>query len=211
VTWLRLIGAGLFVWVGLMAMVGIIGALGGFDGGHWLVGPAGALTFGMLIVAAISFFNPKGSNALGVGNAEEHLAELMRRDLIVESSFTATRVFGVEEYEDEGSHYFLELADGLGILALCGQYLYHYEPISDDPELNQPRSFPCTSFTVRRHRTEHYVIDLVCGGDVIEPEVMASGRVIERWLRDGFTPEDGTILTGIGFDELKRSRAGATG
>ena len=75
--------------------------------------------------------------------------------LIVDTPFQATRAFGVEDYGDEGSHYFLELADGSGILALCGQYLYAYEPITDDPELNQPRRFPCTSFTVRRHRTEH--------------------------------------------------------
>ena len=35
---------------------------------------------------------------------------------------------------------------------LSGQYLYDYEPISDDPDANEARSFPCTEFTVRRHR-----------------------------------------------------------
>lgn len=208
---LRLVGAGLFVYFGVMAAVAVTSGLGGFDGDHWLVGPAIVLTGAGLIAAALYLFNPKGSNVLGLRSPEEHLADLARRDLIVECSFQVTRAFGVQDYEDEGSHYFLELADGSGILALCGQYLYDYEPITDDPELNQPRLFPCTSFTVRRHRTGQYAIDLICGGDVIEPEVMASGDVIKGWFRDGFSPEDGTVLTGISFDELKRARAGAPG
>jgi hypothetical protein len=119
------------------------------------------------------------------------------------------RAFGVEDYEDEGICYFLELTDGSGVLVLIGQYLYAYEPIEDDPEMNQPRLFPCTAFTVRRHRTDGYVVDLVCGGDVLEPETMASGDVKAAWLRDGFDPEDGVVLTGVTFDELMRTRAGS--
>ena len=205
---LRIVAAGLFVFAGMMAVVATMGAVGA-EPDRWWGKLAILVAGGGLSALAFYSFNPKGTNALGLRSAEEQLAELARRDLIVETSFTATRAFGVEDYEDEGSHYFLELADGSGILALCGQYLYNYEPIADDPELNQPRSFPCTSFTVRRHRTEHYVIDLVCGGDVLEPEVMASGHVIKEWVQDGFAPEDGTILTGVSFDRLKRSRAEA--
>ena len=62
------------------------------------------------------------------------------------------RAFGVKEFEDEGLHYFLELTDGR-VLVLSGQYLYDYEAISDDSETNRPRAFPCSEFTLRRHKT----------------------------------------------------------
>ena len=71
----------------------------------------------------------------------------------------------MEEFEDEGLHYFIELVDGR-VLFLSGQYLYDYEPISDDPESNQPRSFPCTEFTVRRHKNDGCVVDLLRAGTV---------------------------------------------
>jgi hypothetical protein len=50
-----------------------------------------------------------------------------------------------------------------------GSYLYDYEQITDDPELNQPRTFPCSRFTVRRHKTAGYVVDIACAGDSLIP------------------------------------------
>ena len=52
-------------------------------------------------------------------------------------------------------------------------YLYDYEAISDDSETNRPRAFPCSEFTLRRHKTESYVAEIRCRGSVLEPEVMA--------------------------------------
>ena len=43
--------------------------------------------------------------------------------------------------------HFLELSDE-SVMCLYGQYLYEYEPIDDDPELNQPRLFPTSEFSV---------------------------------------------------------------
>jgi hypothetical protein len=99
----------------------------------------------------------------------------------------------VEEFEDEGLH-----------------YLYDYEPISDDPELNQPRSFPCTEFTVRRHKKDGYVVDIVRGGTVLEPEVMAPAFGNKVW-RAKRIPEDGQVITSASYDDLKREHTGATG
>ena len=47
--------------------------------------------------------------------------------------FTASRAFAVEEFEDEGSHYFVDLTDNR-VLFLSGQYLYDYEPLEDAEE-----------------------------------------------------------------------------
>ena len=213
---LRAIAAGLFVVVGVLATVAVIGALGGFDEQRppffgWIAQATLIVAATGLTIAAMRLFNPKGANAVMPQSESDALAELERLGLIVDAPFTATRAFGVDDYDDEGPHYFLQLADDAGILVLCGQYLYDYEPIDDDPDMHQPRQFPCTAFTVRRHRTEGYAVDVICPGDVIEPEVMAAGRTKKAWIRDGFLPEDGQVITDIGFDELMRARAGGPG
>jgi hypothetical protein len=205
----RLVAAGLFLYFGVLLIVVGLLAVGWTEGRGWLsllVIVAVPTAFGAV---AFWLFNPKGTRALTAPSVDDGIAELERRGLIVDTRFEATRAFGVESYDDEGPHYFLELADGSGVLALVGQYLYGYEAIDDDPELNRSRRFPCTAFTVRRHRSEHHVVDVICGGDVIEPEAMAPGRVVKAWFRDDFVPEDGEILTGTSFDELKRRLTGA--
>jgi hypothetical protein len=133
----------------------------------------------------------------------EYIADLESQGQLLRETYHATRAFVVEEFEDEGSHYFIELADGR-ILYLSGQYLYDFEPISDDPELNQPRRFPCTEFEVLRHKDRGYVIDIHCAGQVLEPELIAPGFTQADWQRG--VPEDGDIIDGKAYDALKRER-----
>jgi hypothetical protein len=126
--------------------------------------------------------------------------KLESQNLLQSTSFIADRAFRVDEFADEGPHYFLELENGGGILHLSGAYLYHYEPID-----GCPRHFPCTHFTVRRHAESGYVVDLICGGLVIEPEVEAppySKMDFKRRL----VPKEGDILQDMDFDELLRQR-----
>ena len=102
---------------------------------------------------------------------EEQITDLEVKGLIETVNYKVNRAFGIEEWGDEGSHYFLELEDK-SILYLRDQKLCEYEPIEDDPELNQPRQFPCTEFTIRKHKTKGYLIDLFCAGEVLEPEII---------------------------------------
>jgi hypothetical protein len=127
--------------------------------------------------------------------------ELEAQKLLVSTSFRVDRAFRVGELGEAGPHYFLELEDG-GILHLSGNYLYDYEPID-----GAPRHFPCTEFTVRRHAEIGYVVDLICGGLVIEPEVEAPPYTV-RDIEEHGIPADGEILHGISFDQLQRERAG---
>src|SRR5262245_8207917 len=157
-----------------------------------------------LSIVALVLFNPRWADPLGLKTPEQRLRELERRDLLVSSDFRATRAFGVQEYDDEGLHYFVELVDGR-VLFLSGQYLYDYEPISDDPELNRARSFPCSDFIVRRHKTEGFTVEVGCRGNVIEPEFMA--RPFSRQERQsGRVPKDGQIVSDTTYDALKESR-----
>ena len=128
--------------------------------------------------------------------------QLEAQNLLQSTSFVADRAFRADEFAEEGPHYFLELEDGSGVLHLSGAYLYNYEPIDGSPRL-----FPCTHFTVRRHAELGYVVDLICGGLVIEPEVEAPPYTV-RDIEEHGVPADGEILHGISFDQLQRERAG---
>lgn len=126
--------------------------------------------------------------------------ELESQNLLVSTSFCADRAFRVDEFAEEGPHYFLELENGGGILHLSGKYLYNYEPING----NQ-RHFPCTRFTVRRHAKLGSAVDILCGGLVIEPEVEAPAYA-ERDFSDNAVPADGAILRDVSFDQLRHER-----
>ena len=200
---MRLIGAGLFVFFGMLLMVVL---LGNQKAPSWLVGSGIAAVMAALMVLALWLFNPRGSNPFGRMTEEEHLRELERLGLLESTAFRATRAFGVEEFEDEGLHYFLELTDGR-VLFLSGQYLYDYEANPDTGTTQ--RSFPCTEFTVRRHKNEGYAVEIVCAGAVLEPEVMAPSFGKKVWQRNRI-PEDGQVITDIPYDRLKQQMSGGS-
>jgi len=133
----------------------------------------------------------------------KQIADLDARGLLIRQPFRALRAFAVEEFEDEGPHYYIELADGK-VLYLNGQYLYDFEPISDDPELNQPRLFPCSQFEVLRHKDAGYVIDIVLSGEVLDPELTARPYNKAEWKRG--VPDDGEIITNRTYEDIKRER-----
>jgi hypothetical protein len=131
--------------------------------------------------------------------ANEVADDLERRKLLLATSFCADRAFRVDECDGEGPHYFLELENG-GILHLSGSYLYDYEPCD-----GSPRHFPCTRFTVRRHADLGHVVDIICSGLIIEPEIEAPPYT--AWdFAQGLVPRDGQILRNMSFDQLRQQR-----
>jgi hypothetical protein len=151
----------------------------------------------LIVVIAVMLNYPRQPRqAIVTGFAEE----LKVRGLLQSTSFRADRAFRVDGFGAQGPHYFLELEDGDGVLHLSGTYLYDYEPI--DGSL---RHFPCTQFTVRRHAELGYVVDLICRGLVIEPEVDAP-PYSQMDFKARLVPEDGAILRDIDFDELRHER-----
>ncbi len=199
---MRVLFAASFVIGGMFAAVILVSLTGVID-----QAPAGIVGLGLgfllllLTIGAWILFNPWWANPLVRLTPEERLRRLEDEGLLVSLDFQACQAFGVREADDEGLHYFLELRDGR-VLYLSGQYLYDYEPISDDPEVNQPRRFPCTDFTVRRHKTEDYVVELVCRGRVIEPEFVAPLLSRRSWRLIG-APVDGQVLSDRPYDLLK--------
>ena len=201
---MRVIAAGLFVFLGLLAAVALLGSLGALDRApEWLVASSLVLLLFALLASALWLFNAKGSDPFGRLTTEQRLQELQRLGLLESTTFRATRAFGVEEYEDEGLHYFIELVDRR-VLFLSGQYLYDFEPMTDEGE-NTPRSFPCSEFTVRRHLKERFVVNIECGGDVLEPDVMLPPFTDEDWRRHR-VPEDGCVIADTTYEALKEDR-----
>lgn len=202
---MRLLGAGLFVWFGMMGLVALLGILGWLESGSPLIVFFGLSVFWFLLVAgSFVLFNMAGGRPSNTPSLEDYIRDLKEQGLLLTQDYSATRAFEVEEWEDEGVHYYLELTDG-GVLFLTGQYLYDYEPTFDDSEINQPRYFPCTEFSVLRHKAEGYVVDIVCRGDVLEPELVAPPFDFKDFDND-LVPEDGQIISDVSYDELKRQR-----
>jgi hypothetical protein len=196
--------AGLFCFGGILTCVGVYGHC--FPSGlrpPWLIQTATIIVFFGFIGISLFLFNKKNDRPFECDNDINNQIELLERQgLLTLTTFQATRAFAVEEFEHEGSHYFLELADK-SILYLSGQYLWDFEEITDDPELNQPRLFPCTEFSVRRHKEEGYVVGLICMGRVLTPEctVPSFDRSDEK---GGLIPIDGQIYTDRTYEQLKR-------
>ncbi|MRW89020.1 hypothetical protein GJ699_03390 [Duganella sp. FT80W] len=201
---MRVLLAALFVFGSMLLTVGAIDSAFAHGPWPWWGKFAPAAVMLCALVAGLSLFNRRGAKPRRrVQTMAEHIADLESQGQLVRETYRATRAFGVEEFEDEGSHYFIELADGR-VLYLSGQYLYDFEPISDDPELNQSRRFPCTEFEVLRHKDRGYVIDIHCAGQVLEPELIAPAFTQADWQRG--VPEDGDIIDGKAYDALKLER-----
>jgi len=116
---------------------------------------------------------------------------------LASTAYRARRAFRVAEFEDEGPAYFVELEDG-SVLFLVGQYLEEHEPKGEA----RPRRFPCSEFTVHRDPDEGYVVEVTCGGSVLEPEVVAPPFGADE--RDE-VPGDGEVLRER-YDALKTER-----
>lgn len=201
---IRVLLAGLFVFGALLGVVIVIDYVQ--SGQPWPGWAAPALVLGLFtaLALALQFFNVRGQRLTdSAKSAARLIEELDAAGLVSRQKFRALRCFAVEEREDEGLHFYLELADRR-VLFLSGQYLYDYQAIRDDPELNRPASFPCEKFEILRHKGKGHVLALVPEGKVLVPECQAppfSSRDFKRGM-----PEDGAILADKTFEELKRAR-----
>lgn len=133
------------------------------------------------------------------------LAELEAAELVVTADFRAKRAFEVEEYEDEGRSMFIELVDG-SVLFLTGQYLYDYGLPDSEIADDSSGAFPTTDFTIRRHRTEGYVLDIISRGKQIEPDFIAKPFGPEIYDQDG-VPEDAALIRDRTYDAIKAEHA----
>ena len=80
-------------------------------------------------------------------------------------------------------------------------FSYQQRPVVHFPQNRDT----CTEFTLKRHKINHEVREIVCRGDVLEPECLAPCFDKEDWKKDR-VPEDGRIIRDRSYEELKRER-----
>jgi hypothetical protein len=200
---MRVVLAGLFVVFTLSIAVALVAVfVPQLEQQPLVLGLSLAALMLILCVGAGYIFNRPEDRFIEFRTAESFMQELAAKGLLVSSEFRATRALRIAEFDDEGSHYFIELENG-SVLYLNGQYLYDYEPIDDDPEVNQPRNFPCTEFTVHRHKVEGYVVEIVCRGRVLDPEITAPAfEKVDK--RRGALFGDGQVLTDRTYEQIRQ-------
>jgi hypothetical protein len=190
---MRKVFAGLFVFVGMIAGLGLISRIWGDNPPIWAMVVFVGLYLPMVFALAYFLFN-LGVRRPWSPTAADIARRLDEQGLLVAEQFRAVRALEVDEFEDEGLSYFLELESG-GVLFLSGQYLHDYDARTS-------RAFPSTEFTVRRHKEKGHVVDIVCGGTVLKPELVAT-PFHDVDFKDGKVPEDGEIIRDRTYDELK--------
>jgi hypothetical protein len=117
----------------------------------------------------------------------------------VEGEVTVTRyealdAIAVEEFEDEGLHYYLLLDDGR-TLFLSGQYLY--TPVE--------RGFPWRIFEIVRIPSKDWVLAVVSRGNPLPPS-HTRRPFTEEEMRDDAAPVDGTVSS-LDWASLKTAAA----
>jgi hypothetical protein len=142
-----------------------------------------------LVVAGVVHFRSRGRSA------RVALTSALQRELaqgtVEVTTYEVVDAINVEEFEDEGSMYYLKLRDGR-ILFIAGQHLYDFE---------EKRRFPNTKFQVVRTPRTRELLGFVCLGDYVP----ASGRGRSFTVADydsGRVPGDGDIWEGD-FDGLR--------
>ncbi|HUR47669.1 MAG TPA: hypothetical protein VMZ27_17430 [Candidatus Saccharimonadales bacterium] len=194
---IRLLVAGLLSFLGLLACATIAVKL--------LPENTPPLLFGLTMAAVLVVFSLVMSVVFNLSRRSPPqgptVAELDGQGLVTSTDYKAQRAFAVQEFEDEGLHYFVELSDGT-VLYLNGQYLYHYNLDAASSENRPSVGFPNKEFAVCRHRTEGFVLDLICRGEPLKPEVTAPAFEANRFGA-GQIPSDGEIIRDRSYDSIK--------
>jgi hypothetical protein len=116
---------------------------------------------------------------------------------------TISRAVEIDEYEDEGAGFFLELADAR-VLCLISQDLYEYASDIDLEEGEEDRrnEFPQTRIRYRYAPHSGMLLDLAGIGETLRPfaKVKTTGRFFQKDKETGqrrYTgPEDGMVYEG---------------
>lgn len=161
----------------------------------------GISTFFALMFSSTFLFNKHRLAKIKRQSIEEYTQELERKGRLLRDMFESHRAFCFEDLNTGCMAYFLDVGSR-GVLCLYGQYLYDYEPITDDKELNQERKFPCERFVLLKDRSDRDFLHLVLEGRVFELEIIKQPH--HKILGDlGIKLENGELLSNFQYDQLR--------
>ena len=189
---LRLIYAGLFILAGVMSemfvMQRMCPEINPFEGRIFLP------TVAVLVAAAYFLFNER---SLWV-NRDGKLT-YRRRDNLVSEKYQARRALELRDSDNGDGWYLVELDSGK---VLCLWDNLPTGPLGCDTANPRIRRFPCTEFTIRRHRVEGYTAEVICAGQLIKPLTVSLPDHYGDWLY-AYLPRDGDFVADGNFDEFK--------
>jgi len=154
------------------------------------VAAAGGLCAATGLVLAVKMHRAM-ARALGPGRAAS--AADLAGGRAATQTYDVVDAIRVEEFEDEGSSYFLALADG-SVLFLSGQYLY---------EAEEGGAFPSTRFEVTRAPASGLLLDLRCTGEPLAPSSTRPAFTTADHHAER-VPADGDRLA-VDFESLRRA------
>lgn len=169
--------------------------------------PDGLQSLGMIIVVplafilAIALFNHGVIRRLFVSDTA-YARKQLQKGRARETTYSVSRALSFEDQRTSCMAHFLELEDRR-VICLYGQYLYDYEPIDDDPEVNQPRRFPTSEFTLVRFQKDDEPLVLKAGAEVIGTTLVPEPHDYKTISDLGFKLNDGEIVEGVSFDQIK--------
>lgn len=133
---------------------------------------------------------------LSMYRSERKRSETLRKDLkggkAEVKRYEAIDAIRVEEFEDEGTGFFLKLKDGR-TLFLVGQHFY---------ELEDEKKFPSSSFEIVETPNAKWPLGFTCTGSYFPPS-FKRGPFPKNEVKSGRTPCDGDLLE-VDFESLKK-------
>jgi hypothetical protein len=194
---MRVVFAGLFVFIGIVAGLDLISYWWADKEPVWpwvvFVGIYAPLVFlGAYVLFNLGVPRPWSPTPVDIAR------KLEERGLLAKETLHATRALQVIDFDDddEGLNYFLELTGG-GVLFLSGHYLCRIAMRSKDT-----RTFPCTEFTLQRDKQTGHVVNIVCAGTPLVPEIISVALSDVNFI-PASVPEDGQIIRDRTYDELQ--------
>jgi hypothetical protein len=109
---MRKVLAGLFVFAGMLAWLALIDRIWGDNAPSWTMVPFVGLYMPMVFALAYFLFN-LGLPRPWSPTAADIARRLDEQGLLVAEQFRAVRALEVDEFEDEGFSYFIELESGV--------------------------------------------------------------------------------------------------
>lgn len=130
---------------------------------------------------------------------EDHIKSLIENGKAQVEEYKTHNAIVFEDMSTGCAAYLLDIGDRK-ILVLYGQD-YGFEPIYDDPEINQDRLFPTEYFSITREIKNERVLDAIPKGNVIKSIIIESPQ-IENLADFDFNLEDGEVIENVDFDSI---------
>jgi hypothetical protein len=135
---------------------------------------------------------------------EDHLKKLEEEGKAGREFYQVSRAITFEDLRTSCLVHLLEVGDNQ-LLCLCGQYYYEFEPIEDDPDMNQPRKFPTQSFSMLRRKSNREILKIFPGADVLEPTVCGGVVQPQKLYNLGIRLEDGELAMSVSFETVEET------